>query len=134
MARAMGTNAYGKEPRRGERTLSRGFTHRRARRAFLRPYGAGASLGRSHRAYALGVPQGLRPGLFSSAPNGASNRARTRLARRDDLGIKAQTRVENVETPGPSFARMHKAEPYATYCLAGAFFGAGGAAFLAGAA
>src|ERR1035437_7728061 len=54
MARAMGTNAYGKEPRRGERTLSRGFTHRRARRAFLRPYGAGASLGRSHRAYALG--------------------------------------------------------------------------------
>src|ERR1035437_4728693 len=54
MARAMGTNAYGKEPRRGERTLSRGFTHRRARRAFLRPYGAGASLGRSPRAYALG--------------------------------------------------------------------------------
>jgi len=50
----MGTNAYGKEPRRGERTLSRGFTHRRARRAVLRPYGAGASLGRSHRAYALG--------------------------------------------------------------------------------
>src|ERR1035437_9151080 len=113
MARAMGTNAYGKEPRRGERTLSRGFTHRRARRAFLRPYGAGASLGRSPRAYALGrsprayalgrsprafapgpVPQGLRPGLFSSAPNGASNRARTRLARREELGIKAQTRVE----------------------------------------
>src|ERR1035437_3340042 len=54
MARAMGTNAYGKEPRRGERTLSRGFTHRGARKAFLRPYGAGASLGRSHRAYALG--------------------------------------------------------------------------------
>src|SRR5674476_398796 len=46
------------------------------------------------------VPQGLRPGLFSSAPNGASNRARTRLARREELGIKAQTRVENVETPG----------------------------------
>jgi hypothetical protein len=45
------------------------------------------------------VPQGLRPGLFSSAPNGASNRARTRLARREELGIKAQTRVENVETP-----------------------------------
>src|ERR1035437_5402508 len=40
MARAMGTDADGKEPRRGERTLSRGFTHRRARRAFLRPYGA----------------------------------------------------------------------------------------------
>src|ERR1035437_7832817 len=130
MARAMGTNAYGKEPRRGERTLSRGFTHRRARRAFLRPYGAGASLGWSHRAYALGyflVPlTGLRtahtrlarreelgikaqtgvenvetpgPGLFSSAPNGASNRPRTRLARREELGIKAQTRVENVETP-----------------------------------
>src|ERR1035437_8330968 len=45
------------------------------------------------------VPQGLRPGLFSSAPNGASNRARTRLARREELGIKTQTRVENVETP-----------------------------------
>src|ERR1039457_4059765 len=60
------------------------------------------------------VPQGLRPGLFSSAPNGASNRARTRPARREELGIKAQTRVENVETPGPSFARMHKAEPYPT--------------------
>src|ERR1035437_7742379 len=91
MARAMGTNAYGKEPRRGERTLSRGFTHRRARRAFLRP----------HRAWRVSgpVPQGLRPGLFSSAPNGASNRARTRLARREELGIKAQTRVENVETP-----------------------------------
>src|ERR1019366_4522489 len=40
------------------------------------------------------VPQGLRPGLFSSAPNGASNRARTRLARREELGIKAKTRVE----------------------------------------
>src|ERR1035437_3418501 len=48
------------------------------------------------------VPQGLRPGLFSSAPNGASNRARTRLARREELGIKAQTRVENVETPEPA--------------------------------
>src|ERR1035437_234834 len=91
MARAMGTNAYGKEPRRGERTLSRGFTHRRARRACLRPYGAGASLGRSHRAYALGY--------FLVPLTGASNRARTRLARREELGIKAQTRVENVETP-----------------------------------
>src|ERR1035437_8152319 len=83
MARAMGTNAYGKEPRRGERTLSRGFTHRRARRA------------------------GLRPGLFSSAPNWASNRARTRLARREELGIKAQTRVENVETPGHGVLPWH---------------------------
>src|ERR1035437_6199047 len=92
MARAMGTNAYGKEPRRGERNLSRGFTHRRARRAFLRPYGAGASLGRSHRAYALGY--------FLAPLTGASNRARTRLARREELGIKAQTLVENVETPG----------------------------------
>src|ERR1035437_6580202 len=92
MARAMGTNAYGKEPRRGERTLSRGFTHRRARKAFLRPYGAGASLGRSHRAYALCY--------FLVPLTGASNRARTRLARREELGIKAQTRVENVETPG----------------------------------
>src|ERR1035437_7677022 len=97
MARAMGTSAYGKEPRRGERTLSRGFTHRRARRAFLRPYGAGASLGRSHRA--------LRPGLFSSAPNGASNRARTRLARRAELGIRAQRGFKNEKPPDPSEAR-----------------------------
>src|ERR1019366_2674730 len=83
MARAMGTNAYGKEPRRGERTLSRGFTHRRARRAFLRPYGAGASLGRSHRAYALGyflVPlTGLRTADaqdWHDAKNSASRRNR----------------------------------------------------------
>src|ERR1035437_6154669 len=82
-ARAMGTNAYGKEPRRGERTLSRGFTHRRARRAFLRPYGAGASLGRSHRAYALGyflVPlTGLRTAHAQDrhdAKNSASRRRR----------------------------------------------------------
>src|SRR5450759_4554561 len=85
MARAMGTNAYGKEPRRGERTLSRCSTHRRTRRAFLRPYGAGASLGRSHRAYALGyflVPlTGLRTAHAQDWPD-------------------AQTRVENVETPG----------------------------------
>src|ERR1019366_5652601 len=65
MARAMGTNAYGKEPRRGERTLSRGFTHRRAPRAFLRPCGAGASLGRSPRAYALGrSPRAYALGYF----------------------------------------------------------------------
>src|ERR1035437_4063621 len=48
------------------------------------------------------APTGLArlwAGLFSSVPSGASNRARTRLARREELGIKAQTRVENVETP-----------------------------------
>src|SRR5450759_3021161 len=71
MARAMGTNAYGKEPRRGERTLSRGFTHRRARRAFLRPYGAGASLGRSHRAYALGYFLVPLTGLRTEQPERA---------------------------------------------------------------
>src|SRR5450759_4155970 len=62
-------------------------------------------------------PTGLTPGLFSSAPNGASNRARTRLARREELGIKAQTRVENVETPGPSFARIGRLKPNAAYFL-----------------
>src|ERR1035437_5031724 len=69
--------------RRGERTLSRGFTHRRARRAFLRPYGAGASLDRSHRAYALGyflVPlTGLRTVHaqdWHDAKNSASRRRR----------------------------------------------------------
>src|ERR1017187_8472142 len=46
------------------------------------------------------VPQGLRPGLLSSAPDGAWDRASTRLTRRDELGIDAQTRAENVETPG----------------------------------
>src|ERR1035438_5258208 len=46
------------------------------------------------------VPQGLRPGLLSSAPDGAWDRASTRLTRRDELGIEAQTRAENVETPG----------------------------------
>src|ERR1019366_4647355 len=83
MARAMGTNAYGKEPRRGERTLSRGFTHRRARRAFLRLYGAGASLGRSHRAYALGYFLAPLTGLrtahaqdWHDAKNSASRRSR----------------------------------------------------------
>src|ERR1035437_4494218 len=83
MARAMGTNAYGKEPRRGERTLSRGFTHRRARKAFLRPYGAGASLGRSHRAYALGYFLAPLTGLrtphaqdWHDAKNSASRRRR----------------------------------------------------------
>src|ERR1022692_5006799 len=83
MARAMGTNAYGKEPRRGERTLSRGFTHRRARRAFLRPYGAGVSLGRSHRAYALGYFLAPLTGLRTThaqdwydAKNSASRRRR----------------------------------------------------------
>src|SRR5450756_1772005 len=82
MARAMGTNAYGKEPRRGERTLSRGFTHRRARRAFLRPYGAGASLGRSHRAYALGyflVPlTGLRTAHAQDWPDAKNSASRRR--------------------------------------------------------
>src|ERR1022692_2254850 len=83
MARAMGTNAYGKEPRRGERTLSRGFTHRRARRAFLRPYGAGVSLGRCHRAYALGYFLAPLTGLRTThaqdwydAKNSASRRRR----------------------------------------------------------
>src|SRR5664280_1103532 len=83
MARAMGTNAYGKEPRRGERTLSRGFTHRRARKAFLRPYGAGASLGRSPRAYALGYFLAPLTGLrtahaqdWHDAKNSASRRRR----------------------------------------------------------
>src|ERR1035437_1073997 len=70
MARAMGTNAYGKEPRRGERTLSRGFTHRRARGLFLRAPGAGASLGRSHRAYALGYFLALLTGLRTGHPQG----------------------------------------------------------------
>src|ERR1035438_8320277 len=46
------------------------------------------------------VPQGLRPGLLSSAPDWAWDRASTRLTRRDELGIEAQTRAENVETPG----------------------------------
>src|ERR1019366_3037336 len=82
MARAMGTNAYGKEPRRGERTLSRGFTLRRARRAFLRPYGAGASLGRSHRAYALGyflVPlTGLRTAHAQDWPDAKNSASRRR--------------------------------------------------------
>src|SRR5664280_843779 len=82
MARAMGTNAYGKEPRRGESTLSRGFTHRRARRAFLRPYGAGASLGRSHRAYALGyflVPlTGLRTAHAQDWPDAKNSASRRR--------------------------------------------------------
>src|SRR5664279_2795050 len=81
-ARAMGPNAYGKEPRRGERTLSRGFTHRRARRAFLRPYGAGASLGRSHRAYALGyflVPlTGLRTAHAQDWPDAKNSASRRR--------------------------------------------------------
>src|ERR1035437_5220122 len=82
MARAMGTNAYGEERRRGERTLSRGFTHRRARRAFLRPYGAGASLGRSHRAYALGyflVPlTGLRTAHAQDWPDAMNSASRRR--------------------------------------------------------
>src|ERR1035437_6066073 len=106
MARAMGTNAYGKEPRRGERTLSQGIHPSPGTKGLLTPLRGWRVSGP--------VPQGLRPGIFSSAPNGASNRARTRLARREELGIKAQTRVENVETPGPSFARMHKAEPCAS--------------------
>src|ERR1035437_10027165 len=91
MARAMGTNAYGKEPRRGERTLSRGIHPSPGTKGLLTPLRGWRVSGP--------VPQGLRPGLFSRAPNGASNRARTRLARREELGIKAQTRVENVETP-----------------------------------
>src|ERR1035437_9656191 len=93
MARAMGTNAYGEERRRGERTLSRGFTHRRARRAFLRPYGAGASLGRSHRAYALGyflVPlTGLRTAHaqdWPDAKNSASRRRRGLKCRNSRAG------------------------------------------------
>src|ERR1035437_7347181 len=60
------------------------------------------------------VPQGLRPGLFSSAPNGASNRARTGLARREELGIKAQTRVENVETPGACLRACLPSRPFPT--------------------
>src|ERR1035437_6302443 len=93
MARAMGTNAYGKEPRRGERTLSRGFTHRRARRAFLRPYGAGASLGRSHRAYALGYFLAPLTGLrtahaqdWHDAKNSASRRRRGLKCRNSRAG------------------------------------------------
>jgi hypothetical protein len=46
------------------------------------------------------VPQGLRPGLLSIAPDGALDRADTRLTRRDKLGNEARMRAENVETQG----------------------------------
>src|ERR1035437_5646057 len=97
----MGTNAYGKEPRRGERTLT-GIHPSPGTKGLLTPLRGWRVSGP--------VPQGLRPGLFSSAPNGASNRARTRLARREELGIKAQTRVENVETPGAGGIRRGRGQ------------------------
>src|ERR1039457_6799170 len=115
MARAMGTNAYGKEPRRGERTLSRGFTHRRARRAFLRPYGAGVSLGRSHRAYALGyflapltVLRTTHAQDWHDAKNSASKRRRglkapaPPRAKGRNMRRGARTRLTTSETPRES--------------------------------
>ena len=54
MAQAMGANAYGKEPCRGERVTSRRVIDLRTRNAFLRPYGACVFPDRFHRAYALG--------------------------------------------------------------------------------
>jgi hypothetical protein len=47
------------------------------------------------------LPQGLRPGLLSSAPDGAWDRAGARLTRRDELGVEAETRPENVQTQAP---------------------------------
>src|ERR1035437_9325396 len=75
MARAMGTNAYGKEPRRGERTLSRGFTHRRARRAFFRPSGAWSFY------ILLVIFMAIRPGGAGESSRGREPWEQTRTAR-----------------------------------------------------
>src|ERR1019366_731732 len=52
------------------------------------------------------LPQGLRPGLLSSAPDGAWDRAGTRLTRCDELGVEAETGLKtykvnhHVDKPG----------------------------------
>src|ERR1017187_10547033 len=92
----MGTNACSKEPRRGGRTTSRRAIRSPHTNRSLTPLQGWRVSGR--------VPQGLRPGLLSSAPDGAWDRAGTRHTLGDDLGAEARTRAEDVETPEAGLA------------------------------
>src|ERR1019366_4529050 len=113
MARAMGTNAYSKEPRRGERTLSRGFTHRRARKAFLRPYGAGASLGRPHRAYALGYFLAPLTGLRTAHAQDWHDAKNSASRRRRGLNMqKLQIRAKLGRLPPSAFQSIPPSAPF----------------------
>jgi hypothetical protein len=67
------------------------------RRALLRPYGAGLLPDRYHRAYALGYCLAPLTGL--RAVQG------TTTTRRGEVGIEAQTRVQNVEAPVSALTR-----------------------------